>query len=174
MLAASGALQNCVDVLPIFQQWCLSDTHIMSDGWAAYNNVAQINGEMFLHDVAVHQHNFVDPNNADIHTQNIEYLWMRAKRKLRRQFGTTRALFDTYLEEFMWQERNKDHRQRLDALLFCIREQYPYNWRRRKKPKGSFQSQPFVSQKSCLLLVCRALYVQLLYLARQMLVISFK
>ena len=45
--------------------------------------------------------------------QNIENLWMRAKCKLRRQFGTTGALFDTYLEEFMWQERNKDHRQRL-------------------------------------------------------------
>jgi hypothetical protein len=34
--------------------------------------------------------NFVNP---DIHTQNIENMWMRVKRKLRRQFGTSRALF---------------------------------------------------------------------------------
>ena len=102
MLAASGALPNCtVTLLAIIQQWRLSGTHIMSDGWAAYNNVAQINGGVYLHDVVVHQHNFVDTNNADIHTQNIDNLWMRAKRKLRRQFGTTRALFDTYLEESM-------------------------------------------------------------------------
>jgi len=32
----------------------------------------------------------------DIHTQNIENMWMRLKRKLRRQFGTSRALFQTY------------------------------------------------------------------------------
>ena len=33
--------------------------------------------------------NFV---NSDIHTQNIEDMWMRVKRKLRLQFGTSRAL----------------------------------------------------------------------------------
>ena len=79
----------------------------MSDGWAAYQNLAQFNGGVYLHDVIVYQHNFVDPLHPDVHTQNIENLWMRAKRKLRRQFGTTRPLFDTYLEEFMWMERHK-------------------------------------------------------------------
>ena len=112
-------------LLPIIQQWCLPGTHIMSDGWAAYHNVGQINGGVYLHDVVVHQQNFVDPNHAEIHTQHIENLWMLAKRKLRRQFGTTRALFDTYLEEFMWEQRHNDHKHRLAALLVCIRQQYP-------------------------------------------------
>ena len=31
-------------LLPIIQQWCLPGTHIMSDGWAVWNNVAQLNG----------------------------------------------------------------------------------------------------------------------------------
>ena len=94
-------------LLPLIQQWCLPGTHVMSDGWAAYQNLAQFNGGVYLHDVIVYQHNFVDPLHPDVHTQNIENLWMRAKRKLRRQFGTTRPLFDTYLEEFMWMERHK-------------------------------------------------------------------
>ena len=78
----------------------------------------------YLHDVVVHQENFVDPLHPEIHTQNVEIQWIRAKRKLRRQFGTTthlfdttRQLFDTYLREFVWQERHKEHQHRLAALL---------------------------------------------------------
>ena len=58
-------------------------------------------------------------------SQHTENVWMRAKRMLRRQFGTTMALFDTYLEEFMWEQRHKEHKQRLAALLVCTRQQYP-------------------------------------------------
>ena len=112
-------------LLPIIQQWCLPGTHIISDGWPSYQNIPQLNGGVFLQDDVIHQVNFVDPNNPEIHTQNIENLWMRAKCKLRRQFGTTRPLLATYLEEFMWQQRNKDHRRRLAGLLGCIRQQYP-------------------------------------------------
>ena len=112
-------------LLPIIQQWCIPGTHIISDGWPSYQNIPQLNGGVFLHDVLIHQVNFVDPNNPEIHTQNIENLWMRAKCKLRRQFGMTRPLLATYLEEFMWQQRNKDHRRRLAGLLGCIRQQYP-------------------------------------------------
>jgi methyl-accepting chemotaxis protein len=38
-------------------------------------------------------------------TQTIENVWMRAKRKLKRQFGTSRDLFRSYIHEFIW--RNK-------------------------------------------------------------------
>ena len=110
---------------PLIRQWCLPGTHIMSDGWRAYNNIGQLNGGVYQHDVVVHQQNFFDPVHPDIHTQNVENLWMRAKRKLRRQFGTTRALFTTYLQEFIWQQRHMGHEQRLSALLVCIRAQYP-------------------------------------------------
>src|SRR6218665_2250413 len=37
-----------------------------------------------------------------VHTQNIENTWMRAKRTLKRQFGTSGAPFHTCLDEFMW------------------------------------------------------------------------
>ena len=47
-----------------------------------------------------HQTHFVDHNDSEIHTQNVENMWMRAKRKIKRQFGTSRKLFPSYLHEF--------------------------------------------------------------------------
>jgi transposase-like protein len=46
----------------------------------------------------------------NMHTQNIENMWMRVKRKLRRQFGMSGALFQTYISEFRWRNfhRNDD------------------------------------------------------------------
>ena len=164
MYAASGGRPNCPDlaahhpaVVPPGHPHHLWRLGILPKH-------PQLNGGVFLHDVVVHQVNFVDPNNPEIHTQNIENLWMRAKCKLRRQFGTTRALFATYLEEFMWQQRNKDHRRRLAGLLVCIRQQY--QWRQHKETKRLFSEPTIFSQMSCLLLRYRELYVHLLDLKR--------
>ena len=33
-------------------------------------------GGVYLHDVVVHQQNFVDPPHPELHTQNCENLWM--------------------------------------------------------------------------------------------------
>ena len=48
--------------------------------------------------------NFFDPADGDVHTQNIECLWKRAKKKLRNQSGTSQALFPSYIKEFVWHE----------------------------------------------------------------------
>ena len=68
-----------------------------------------MNHGIYQHQVVVHANNFVDPIHADIHTQNIEGLWMHAKRKLRYQSGTSRALFETYLSAFQWRFCHKDN-----------------------------------------------------------------
>ena len=47
----------------------------------------------------------VNPEDGEVHTQNIENTWMRAKRKLKRQFGTTRSLFPSYMHEFLLRNR---------------------------------------------------------------------
>jgi len=90
---------------PLIEQYILPGSHIMSDGWAAHTNIDAIWHEIYLHSVIVHQRNFVDPHDPDVHTECVESMWMRAKRKLRRQFGTSRELFPSYLHEFMY--RNK-------------------------------------------------------------------
>ena len=117
--------RRAVTIQPIIQQWLLPGTHIMSDGWPAYHNLDQLNGGVYIHDVVIHEQNFVDPLHPEIHTQNVENMWMRAKRKLRRQFGTARPLFITYLEEFLWMQQHRNRQRRLSSLLVCIRDQYP-------------------------------------------------
>ena len=71
----------------------------------------------------IHDANFVNLENPDTHTQNIETMLMHVKRKLRRQFGMSRALFQTYLSEFRWRNfhRNDD---KFNALMCCITDLY--------------------------------------------------
>ena len=89
-------------------RWILPGTHIISDGWRAYANIDTWANGVYTHSVIVHQQHFVDPGDDDIHTQNIENMWMLAKRKLRRQFGTSDALFPSYLHEFVWRQSIPD------------------------------------------------------------------
>ena len=42
----------------------------------------------------------IEPTRSKHPHSDIENLWMRAKRKLKRQFGTNRANFPSYLWEF--------------------------------------------------------------------------
>ena len=38
---------------PLIQQWLLPGTHI-SNRWAVYNNLNQLNGSAYLHDIVIH------------------------------------------------------------------------------------------------------------------------
>ena len=110
----------------LIAQWLLPGTRIMSDGWAAYANLSTIHGGIFQHDVVIHEANFVNPNDRDVHTNNVENMWMRGKRQLKRMFGTSDTLFPTYLVEFMWRERFKEHQDRyFECMVHCIRQSYP-------------------------------------------------
>src|SRR6218665_1777779 len=60
-----------------------------------------------------------------VHTRNIENTWMRAKRKLKRQFGTSRDLFHTYLDEFMWR-CSVDNKNYFGQVLANITESYSF------------------------------------------------
>jgi len=104
----------------------LPGSHIISDGWAAYAHIDQIRHGIYTHAVVVHQHHFVDPNDAQVHTQTVENMWMRAKRKLRRQYGTSRALFESYLHEFMFRNLLRDNKDLVFShILSAISESYP-------------------------------------------------
>ena len=59
---------------------------------------------VYQHEVVMHAQNFVDPNHPEVNTQAAEGLWMQAKRKLRYQSGTSRALFPSYLDAFQSQD----------------------------------------------------------------------
>jgi len=101
----------------------LPGSHIISDGWAAYANIDTIRGGVYTHQVIIHQQHFVDPADSDIHTQNVENMWMRAKRKIKRQFGTSRDLFPSYLHEFVFRNACRD-RDIFSHFLVCVAESY--------------------------------------------------
>ena len=96
---------------------------LRSDSWAAYNNIPNINNGVYMHDAINHRLHFVDPVNPEIHTNTIEGMWAHAKRKLRRQYGTSRTLFASYLDEFMWRWNTGPNK--FGEMVNCIRQFYP-------------------------------------------------
>ena len=70
-------------------KFILPGSHIISDVWASFAG---------LDNRIVHVHNFVNPLDSDVHTQNVDNLWMRVKRKLREQFGMHDDLFTSRLQ----------------------------------------------------------------------------
>jgi hypothetical protein len=58
-----------------------------------------------LRGVNYHDAKFVNPDNPDIHTENIENMWMRVKQKLRRQFGMFRDAFNNVAARLSYVEK---------------------------------------------------------------------
>ena len=111
-------------LLQLIEQWILPGTHIMSDGWAAYNQIEHIQNGIYTHEVIIHDRNFVAPVDPAINTQKVENMWMRAKRHLKYMFGTRLHLFETYLAEFMWRKCRVVGNP-LNQLILDITQIYP-------------------------------------------------
>ena len=71
----------------------------------------------------------VDPNTVltpyrdpEIHTQSVESMWKRAKRKLRAGSGTSAELFPSYVMEAMWRENyaHDDGKEVFASMLHLI------------------------------------------------------
>ncbi|KAK6986967.1 hypothetical protein BgiMline_016639 [Biomphalaria glabrata] len=97
----------------------LPGTHIVSNSSAAFANIAKIQNGIYSHSV-VKQENVVDDI---VHTKNVEKMWMRAKRLLEKQFGTTTVQFSTCLNEFIF--RNSIKKEHIfGTVLVAIAEDY--------------------------------------------------
>ena len=65
---SAESLQNAI------LQNILPGTHIASDGWASYAGIENLQDGIYSHSVVIHERNLVNPQDNDIHTQNIENL----------------------------------------------------------------------------------------------------
>jgi hypothetical protein len=65
--------RNWATLWPIIEQHVAPDSIIVSDGWAAYNGLD--NQPTVNHRVVIHERNFVDPHDPQVHTQSIEATW---------------------------------------------------------------------------------------------------
>lgn len=93
--------RSAATLMPIITQSILPGTTIISDQWRAYRGLIN---QGFIHHTVNHSLNFVDPNTG-AHTQNVERMWRSAKERNKRHCGTSRAMLDSYMCEYMWRER---------------------------------------------------------------------
>ena len=63
----------------------LTDTSICTDGWRSYNDIVRQGGQNYQHLVVNHCYNFIDPQNNEAHTHNIESMWSTVKAKYERR-----------------------------------------------------------------------------------------
>lgn len=108
-------------LLPIILQYIKPGTTIVSDMWSAYNS---INSLGFQHFRVNHSLYFVDPVTR-VNTNRVENLWMRAKTRNKREAGTSRRYFESYLVEFMWRQANKN--DTFAKMVEVISLYYPLN-----------------------------------------------
>lgn len=108
-------------LIPIILRRIKPGTTVISDGWRAYSN---LNNLGFLHEVIIHDENFVDPNDSEVHTQNVEGMWSVLKRFLRKH-GTHRSPHEfEYVAEFFFRWGKEDIFKEFFDLL---KIKYPFN-----------------------------------------------
>ena len=115
--------RNADTLLPIIAANIEPGSLIISDGWAAYGGIKQMQ-QKFDHRFINHKLFFVDPNDRQIHTQGIEATWGALKTSMRHLCGTNRDLFPTYLFQYAFRRRH-DNTKIFQHLLEEMRLQYP-------------------------------------------------
>lgn len=92
-------------LLPLIRKYIKPGTTIISDEWKAYSQLQQ---HGYQHNTVCHKVNFVNPQNKEVHTQNIENSWRYAKNTYPERY-TSEQLRDSYLQEFLYRRKHKDN-----------------------------------------------------------------
>ena len=93
--------RTAATLLPIIADNIEAGSTVISDGWAAYGGIRNLQ-QNYEHRWVNHRIHFVDPTDRTIHTQGIEVTWGALKSGLRHLHGTSQALFSTYLYQYMF------------------------------------------------------------------------
>lgn len=96
---------------------------IISDMWKSYSGIQKMVGKNYKHFTVNHSENFVDQETG-AHTQRVESMWAKAKRRNKKECGTNRSMIDSYLCEFMWRQRNTNE-DLFEKILQDIVEFWP-------------------------------------------------
>lgn len=88
---------NLPELFTFVQKYIVPGTATMTDGWAGYNSVTDL-PEGYEHYAVNHSKNFVDPEDPDIHTQNIESMHQKFKHRHKKEYGTARLKLVSYMK----------------------------------------------------------------------------
>nr|CAD2140813.1 unnamed protein product [Meloidogyne enterolobii] len=103
-LAIIEGKRSAENLIPIIQHHILPGTTIYTDLWRAYGSIPKL-PEQYIHATINHSKEYVDSEDPNVHTQNIESLWSTYKRKFRHQAGNNTGTYKSYLPEFLWRKR---------------------------------------------------------------------
>jgi transposase-like protein len=111
-------------LLPIIRTHCLPGSHMITDGFTSYFTLDQIYGGIYLHSSVVHERNFVNPDDSDIHTQSIESLWSCIKYGSKKRKGTSNTVIQSYMDEFLWRRNFVRGKNPFSCLVVCVIHDY--------------------------------------------------
>lgn len=107
-------------MVPLIKEKIAPGTTIISDCWRAYDCLSK---EGYNHMTINHSLHFVDPENADVHTQNVERQWRNIRENIP-IYGRTKNHFVGYLAEHQFKSVNRGGYQ-LTNFLSEIALVYP-------------------------------------------------
>lgn len=86
----------------LIQKWVLPGSVIYTDQWKSYVGIEQYG---YSHRTVNHSKEFVNQEDNNVHTQNVECFWSKVKRDYRRRIGRmSPTMLDSYLVEYMWRQ----------------------------------------------------------------------
>ncbi len=116
--------RDAFTLLNIIYKHIAPGTLILSDCWAAYNEISKLD-KSFQHKTVNHSLNFVDPVTM-AHTNGIESVWCSGKTQFKTMRGVSRKYLNSYLTEFMWRRSTTTARyDSCEAIIDAIAKEYP-------------------------------------------------
>ena len=94
--------RNAVTISRILTRFIRPGSMVVTDCWRAYSRAISDTNLNIIHRTVNHSLNFVDPEDSNIHTQNIEGIWSRSKYFLRKKAGCSVEQRSIYLIQFLW------------------------------------------------------------------------
>ncbi|PIC44628.1 hypothetical protein B9Z55_004934 [Caenorhabditis nigoni] len=107
--------RTAATLLPLIEAHVEPGTTVISDGWAAYGGIRNLQAG-YNHLWVNHKTNFVDPLDRRVHTQGIESTWGAFKRLRKQRFGDPQESLKGHLFTYTWR-RFHNHKKLLNHLL---------------------------------------------------------
>lgn len=112
-------------LLPLIKRYIHPGSRIISDGWATYKSIPNIDGSDFEHFFVNHNKNFKCPVTG-VDTNTIEGKWNGIKGKIPKQGYRTPERLGLYLDEQVWRDLNEE--DLWGAMLKALKTvKYVYN-----------------------------------------------
>lgn len=109
--------RNAVTVSRILTRFIRPGLMVVTDCWRAYSRAISDTDSHIIHRTVNHSLNFVDPEDSNIHTPNIEGLRSRSKYFMRKKAGCSVDQISSYLIQFLWMYKIERHKRFNEILI---------------------------------------------------------